>query len=309
MMIKKTSNFAIRNSSSGLHLFNRATGLNILLDEIQTPVKLWATAPRQVSIALTNTCDLNCPFCYAPKKHATLDFELLKDWLIELNNNGCLGIGLGGGEPCLYGKLSELCTFIKNNTKLAVILTTHAHRLTDQLLNDISGNVNFIRISMDGVGKTYESLRGRTFDSLINRIESIRKVSNFGINYLVNFQTIKDIDTAIDIAQSFGASEFLLIPEVRVRKGKGIDDITKNILHEWVYKYSGKVRLSISEHGTENLPTCNPFENEDSISTFAHIDASGNIKQTSYNTSGLKIGNTGLIPALSKLKKRVKENS
>lgn len=308
-MTKNISNFTIRNSSSGLHIFNRSTGLNILFDEIQTPQNLWASAPRQVSIALTNYCDLKCPFCYAPKQPAALELELLKDWLIELNNNGCLGIGLGGGEPCLYDELSELCTYIKNNTNLAVVITTHAHLLSDKLLCNLSSKVNFIRVSMDGVWKTYESLRGRSFKMLLKRIESISQVSNFGINYLVNSRTIGDIDSAIDIAQNFGASEFLLIPEVQVGKGKGIDRGTKSILREWIYQYCGRIRLSISELDAENLPVCNPFRNEVAISSFAHIDASNYVKQTSYHTKGIHIGSDGLISALDKLKILIKEKN
>ncbi len=56
-----------RRSPAGLHLFDRTTGLNILLDEIRVPASLWSRAPRQVSIALTNRCDLTCDHCYAPK--------------------------------------------------------------------------------------------------------------------------------------------------------------------------------------------------------------------------------------------------
>ena len=63
--------------------------LNVLLDEVQVSSSLWAVAPRQVSVALTNTCDLACPFCYAPKGPAVLDIELVAIWLAELDANGC----------------------------------------------------------------------------------------------------------------------------------------------------------------------------------------------------------------------------
>ncbi len=41
-----------------MHFFNRKTGINVLVDEFKPPFSLWSTAPRQVSIALTNACDL-----------------------------------------------------------------------------------------------------------------------------------------------------------------------------------------------------------------------------------------------------------
>lgn len=57
----------LRVGPDGLHLFDRRTGLNMLFDEIEAPEEQWSRAPRQVSIALTNACDLACSFCYAPK--------------------------------------------------------------------------------------------------------------------------------------------------------------------------------------------------------------------------------------------------
>jgi hypothetical protein len=64
-----------RIGPSGVHLFNRTTGLNILIDEIKLPCDRWSAAPRQISVALTNACELQCPYCYAPKVAATLEFE------------------------------------------------------------------------------------------------------------------------------------------------------------------------------------------------------------------------------------------
>ena len=62
-----SSHIKVRSGPAGIQLFNRVTGLNILLDEIEIPPESWASAPRHVSIALTNACDLACPYCYAPK--------------------------------------------------------------------------------------------------------------------------------------------------------------------------------------------------------------------------------------------------
>lgn len=55
------SRLKVRPGPSGLHIFDRETGLNILLDEVRVPLEGWAAAPRQVSVALTNACDLSCP--------------------------------------------------------------------------------------------------------------------------------------------------------------------------------------------------------------------------------------------------------
>ena len=184
-----------------------------------------------------------------------LDYDDVTNWLSELDLNGCIGVGFGGGEPTLYPKLIELCSYTSNKTKLAVIMTTHAHNLTDRLLNKLKGNVHFIRVSMDGVGSTYESIRNRPFDILLERITKLRSITAFGINYLVNSKTIRDIETAVHLSAYLGVSEFLLIPEVPVGRGKGIDNKTIIELQNWVNHYRGPVRLAVSEGNAEGFFT------------------------------------------------------
>ena len=273
-----------------------------MVDEITPPANTWSAAPRHVSIALTNDCDLSCSHCYAPKNPAILAFDRLTSWLADLDANGCIGVGFGGGEPTLYPRLTELCTYAERNTNLAITMTTHAHRLSDQLLNQLAVNLHFVRVSMDGVGPTYESIRCRPFDALLERITALACVARFGINFLVNSKTIGDLDVAVQLAADLGASEFLLLPEEPVGRGVGIDNETALILRKWITEYHGSVPLAVSESGAEGLPTCDPLIAETGLAAFAHIDASGVIKRTSYDKCGILIREDGVMAALNKLK-------
>lgn len=292
----------VRAGPAGVHFFNRKTGLNVLIDEFVPPFRLWATAPRQMSIALTNVCDLTCRHCYAPKSSAMLSFESLTDWLTELDSNGCIGVGFGGGEPTLYPRLAELCSFGVQKTQLAVTMTTHGHSLSNELLETLEGNLHFVRVSMDGVGKTYESIRRRSFNQLIERIIALSNIVKFGINFVVNSKTIGDIDAAVHIAEELGAAELLLLPEEPVRGEGGINVKTTAALQSWVSRYRGRVPLSISEGHSEGLPTCNPLSGESGLAAFGHIDASGFLKRTSYDTKGIQILENGVMEAFNKLK-------
>jgi sulfatase maturation enzyme AslB (radical SAM superfamily) len=296
------SRLKVRAGPAGLHFFNRTTGINILVDEITPPTSAWSAAPRHVSVALTNACDLACSHCYAPKNPAMLAFDRLAIWLSDLDANGSIGVGFGGGEPTLYPRLTELCSYAARKTNLAVTMTTHAHRLNDELLNELAGNLHFVRVSMDGVGPTYESIRCRPFGALLERITALERVARFGINFVVNSKTVGDLDAAVQLAADLGASEFLLLPEEPVGQGVGIDNETTITLRKWVNGYRGSVPLAVSEGGAEGLPTCNPLNAELGLATFAHIDASGIIKRTSYDTSGILIRETGVMVALDKLK-------
>ena len=89
-------NRKVRIGPAGVHIFDRSTGLNILIDEVETKESAWSLAPRHVSIALTNACELSCPYCYAPKRPASLDFNLLSSWLKEAGRKRLLGSWLRG---------------------------------------------------------------------------------------------------------------------------------------------------------------------------------------------------------------------
>jgi len=291
----------VRAGPAGIHLFDRATGVNVLIDEVRVPTSLWSRAPRQVSIALTNSCDLHCQFCYAPKTAATLKCETVISWLKEIDANGCVGIGFGGGEPTLHPHLTRICRAAADSTAMAVTLTTHAHRLDEALAADLRGTVHFVRVSMDGVGFTYERIRGRPFEELLRRLDLVRHLAPFGINYVVNDQTVLDLDSAVATAAMCGASEFLLLPEHSVRGKGGITANASLALHNWVSSYCGPVRLSVSESGAAGLPTCDALAAETGLRAYAHIDASGVLKRTSYDGAGVPIARAGVMSALQEL--------
>jgi len=292
----------VRAGPSGIHIFNRTSGLNVLLDEVRVPSALWAAAPRQVSIALTNACDLRCSYCFAPKNRAVLDFERVAEWIEELDANGCLGIGLGGGEPTLYPHLVKLCQYATQRSGLAVTLTTHGHRFDDALAATLAGNVHFVRVSMDGVGPTYELIRERSFVAFRGCLARIRFVAPFGINYVVNSQTLPDLDVATTLAAEIGAVEFLLLPEQPARGAGGIDDVTTQALQRWVNQYRGSVPITVSQVGADGLPVCNPLAAETGLRAYAHIDASGILKPTSFDDDGVTIGAHGVMRALDTLR-------
>lgn len=291
-----------RIGPNGVHLFDRISGLNVLLDELRPEEAVWSTSPRQVSIALTNVCDLHCAYCYAPKHKASLHTDQVLGWLKELDIEGCLGVGFGGGEPTLHHDFVDICKRVAGETQLAVTFTTHGHRLTPQLVERLKGSIHFARISVDGVGRTYEEQRGKQFSSLLRGIESVATLSPFGLNVVVNERTVAELDAMSELAQEVGASELLLLPQQATTAVASIDGVVGQALRDWVSNYRGKVRLAVSEAGASGLPTCDPLPDEQGLQAYAHIDASGMLRASSYSPAGAKIGEAGVLSALKRLR-------
>lgn len=299
----------LRGGPAGLHIFNRTTGLNILCDEIPVPAALWSRAPRQVSIALTNQCDLACAHCFAPKSRDELCYDAVTHWLAELDANGTLGVGFGGGEPTLYRQFSELCRYAARETTLSVTFTTHGHHIDPAMADELRGNVHFIRVSMDGIGDTYESIRRRSFLDLQARLKLIQGISSFGINIVVNERTMPELDEAAAVAADAGATELLLLPQVAVRSVGGVTDATVQALRQWVDEYNGPLKLCINEANADGFPTCDPLVEERGLRAYAHIDAAGIIKPTSYHATGVPIGSGRVLDAIDQLTNDVAEKN
>ena len=298
----------LRGGPAGLHVFNRNTGLNILLDEIAVPAALHSRAPRQISIALTNRCDLACAHCYAPKSRDVLRFDKVTRWLAEFDAAGSLGVGFGGGEPTLHPEFMELCQYAAHETRLSVSFTTHGHHVAAEMADHLRGSIHFIRVSMDGVGATYESIRRRSFSELLERFRDVRSISRLGVNVVVNEKTLPELDEIARISADVGACELLLLPQMPVRSVLAASVDTLQGLRRWVEGYKGPLKLCINESSAEGFPTCDPLVQERDLHAYAHIDATGLLKASSYANIGVQIGEADVLQALAQLEHDLAEN-
>lgn len=304
---QNTSLGKVRLSRFGAHWFDRSTGLNILLDEVAVPRASWSRAPRYASIALTNACELRCPFCYAPKVPARLESDAVLSWAIELDHAGTLGIGFGGGEPTAHSEFALICSEVARRTRMAVTFTTHGHRMTSDLADAFRGSVHFIRVSMDGCGATYERLRGRSFSEFARRVETIATIAPFGFNVVVNDETVHELDAIEVFAAEVGASEVLFLPEQPVGGRPGISARACERLTEWILSRPTQMRLAISEATVpDGVPIAQPFAGEAALDAHVHLDAQGILRPHAYAQEGVPIA-TSVIDALDQLRSVVEK--
>lgn len=291
----------IRLGPDGAHLFDRRSGVNLLLDEVAVPEHEWSAAPRQVSIALTNACDLACSYCYAPKHRAVLGLDRLLGWVDELDRAGALGVGFGGGEPTLYKHLPEVCAYITESTGLAITMTTHGLRWSAPLVSRLRGAVNFVRVSVDGTGSIYERLRGRSFERLRGALQSIAADFRWGINTVVNEDTVGDLDAIASLGAEYGAAELLLLPQQPTTTARRVQETTLRELENWIRGYSGPMTLTTSGDAEVGVPIAAALPREIGLRSYAHIDATGTIRTSSYAGSGIPIKQDGVMAALERL--------
>lgn len=214
-------------------------------------------------------------------------------WAVELDAAGCLGVGFGGGEPTAYRRFAQLCSDVAQSTSMAVTFTTHGHRLTPELVESLRGAVHFVRLSVDGVGATYERLRGRPFAAVVQATGLLGSLAPFGINAVINADTVGELDDLAEFADTVGASELLLLPEQSTAATAGISDGDAQRLVEWAATARHGVRLAISRTGLETaLPTAEAIPGERPLDAHMHVDAAGVLRPHAYAPTGLSVGSS-----------------
>lgn len=264
-------------------------------------------APRYVSVALTNACELSCPYCYASKKPARLGAHAISNWLRELDRNGCLGVGFGGGEPTLHSEFTKICRATTNETGMAVSFTTHGHRITEELAKQLRGSVHFIRVSVDGIGQTYETNRGRAFGDLEKRIDLISGICRFGINVVIGDGTAWELDGLLECAERWGAEELLLLPEQATVGRAGIGDLAYAEMTRWLasHRSQSSIRVGISRMADlSGIAIADAFPLEDPLTAHAHIDADGCLRTDAFTNTRVSIRGS-VIEALTELRQAV----
>jgi MoaA/NifB/PqqE/SkfB family radical SAM enzyme len=260
----------------------------VLLDESIPASDTWSPAPRTLSIALWNSCDLGCHFCYRPKNNDKLSPAFVKQVAVAIDKLGALEITFGGGEPLLYQPLAELCDWIWTNTALGTSITSHGHHLSRDLIGQLHGRISLLRFSIDGVEPYYSQIRGLPLSNLLEIIRSIDRVIPFGINVVVSPGHTEEVRKVAELAVNLGACDLLIIPEHRAGKILlGADDWIA--LDKIIEEYHGRCRLSVT-HGACAYLASSFLETEcvDEF-VFAHISADGSLRSSSYAAQGIPI--------------------
>lgn len=277
----------VRFEQRGIHFYDRVTGVHILADECCVPERLHSQAPSVVSIALTNVCDLNCDFCYAPKDEHSLDKDAVLDWCRELDSLGTLEVALGGGEPTLYLGLADLCHRIWEDTNLGISITTNGHHLTPSLISQLVGTVSIIRISIDSVEPLYSKLRGRPLAPVVNAISYLAGQVPVGINTIINSFTLSTMNQMLRFVKETGVIDWLLLPQVYNSEFVlSADDWRR--LEKWINDHWAEVNLSITAEAQKLIKCPFLFTSEDQ-NDYAHISADYYLRKCSYRLGGVSM--------------------
>lgn len=289
----------LRREPGGLHFYDRISGVHALIDELPVPADQVDVGPEVASIALTNACDLDCAFCYAPKTPHTLDFLDLLRWCSELDTLGTLEVAFGGGEPTLYRHLGDLCNTLWSETELGISITTHGHHLSDSLIARLDGSISIIRLSIDAPEPLYSKIRTRPLKRVIDRAKSIPDSIPLGVNTVLNRSTIAMLDQTLDNVRELGAVDWLLLPETSGGRFT-LSESDWADLDAWIEARRCHVELRLTA-GAERYLSCPVLFANQPVSSYLHIGADALLRRCSYESGGIPLNGVSILEAIHTL--------
>ncbi len=136
--------------------------------------------PGSLSIELTDACDLKCPYCSNPgfPNPRTFMSREVTDAICESTRSFRIDrIRVGGGEPTLHPRFSELSAQLSKSAKMFSIVTNGQWRKPG-IVEALVANYHLIEISIDAGGaKVYEASRpGSDHARLMANMERLREL-------------------------------------------------------------------------------------------------------------------------------------
>jgi radical SAM protein with 4Fe4S-binding SPASM domain len=140
--------------------------------------------PLLVDLELSSVCNLRCPMCYTIssdfRKHVDariMNVDLFERIIDEIGGKvPALRLSLRG-ESTVHPQFVECIRYAKEHGIKEVSTLTHGGRLTLDFFREIQeAGIDWITISIDGLGETYERIRKPIkFADILQKIKDIKK--------------------------------------------------------------------------------------------------------------------------------------
>lgn len=163
---------------------------------------------RYLELQITDKCNLKCKHCYIgkPKNHE-LSIDNIKGLLEEFEDMQGLRLLITGGEPLMHNDFMKLNKILPQ-FRFRKILFTNGLLLNRDVLKKL--NVHEIQISVDGMQKGHEAIRGKgTFKKVISKVEEAMLVGfDVSISTMIHKENLDEFDEMEGLFKSMGIKDW-----------------------------------------------------------------------------------------------------
>ncbi|MDD5639382.1 MAG: radical SAM protein [Candidatus Pacebacteria bacterium] len=256
------------------------------------------SAPLNVTIQITNKCNLNCIHCHNNKNKLlkVFPFERFQKLINELNELNVFNINLSGGEPLIVDNVVDFVGYVIDkgmNCTMSTNLTLLNEKLTKELA---SAGLKKVHISLDSFDPyTHNMIRGvdNSFERMEKNLHSLR---DYGIQYTMVTTLIDQSPDhyakTIDFAYYSGASAHktnTLVPQ-----GKSLNGLNRKEqynISEYIKVWRGKRKqyigkMSILAETMFSIQMNESIANKDRLPEILRIGCPAGILTCGINESG-----------------------
>jgi MoaA/NifB/PqqE/SkfB family radical SAM enzyme len=171
--------------------------------------------PEHVYFSLTNRCNLRCLMCGIAKSPNRVEDEFsteqVQDIVLQVRDLGVKHLILSGGEPLLRPDLAQIVAFASQHINGMVDIISNGVLLEDDRIAQlIEARLNHITISLDGLQRVHNSIRGTgTFEKIEKNIDLLNHYKTkyktpyptIGINLTIMDNNIEEMVPLIEFAR------------------------------------------------------------------------------------------------------------
>jgi len=149
-------------------------------------------------LVLTNRCNLRCRHCRVYERgNQDLSFDEVKSAIDAFYDEGGRCLYLEGGEPFLWHDggqgIEDIVEYAHGRGFLTVVIYTNGTM-------PIHTSAETVFVSIDGLQETHDTLRGKSFDRILNNITDSTHPSLY-VNYTINTLNKGDIQAFCEFIQ------------------------------------------------------------------------------------------------------------
>ncbi|MBN1468146.1 MAG: radical SAM protein [Fusobacteriaceae bacterium] len=157
---------------------------------------------------ITEKCNLKCKHCYQEKLPEELDKEKLLEIIDKITSfneekKSKLHINITGGEPLIRKDFFDILDVL-HSKKISFGVLTNGILINKENVKRLK-NAKFVQLSVDGVEKTHDFIRGNgNFKKVLNAISILRKERiRVVISFTAHKKNYKEFSKVCKIARKF----------------------------------------------------------------------------------------------------------
>ena len=141
-----------------------------------------------MDIEISTLCNMHCPMCYTTKKEFLervtrqfMSFELFKKIVDECVKYNVFSIRLSlRGEPMIHPDIIKMIKYAHDRGIKEISALTNGLALTPNLFEQaMDAGITWLTISIDGIGKTYESIRiPAKYKDIVKKVKQYKKIKD-----------------------------------------------------------------------------------------------------------------------------------